>query len=242
MIGLGLSIPALALAGRRDPRAFLGAAALGYRDAAVLPSLELSGSNVTSWTDLINGGVASQATSGAKPLWSASGLNGMPSVLFDGIDDYLEQAAHSYPTGQFEIWTLLDNSALPADTTSRWAVGFGTSAPAGIGRGVSSGVNRARGIAGAGAANNAFVDLTGPHIVRLRVEAGQATISVDGGPGSAVSIGAVGSGRLRIGSRADSTPGQFWNGSIAVHLVTTLLSSALEAETLRWIQVRGRLA
>jgi hypothetical protein len=54
-------------------------------------ALSLSdGDPVSSWTDSSgNGRHATQGTSGARPIYKTSILNGQPVVRFDGVDDYL---------------------------------------------------------------------------------------------------------------------------------------------------------
>lgn len=48
---------------------------------------------VSSWTDSSGqGNHAAQATSTRRPLYTASALNGLPGVTFDGTDDVLETA------------------------------------------------------------------------------------------------------------------------------------------------------
>lgn len=51
------------------------------------------GAAVSSWTDRVNGRTVSQAASGNRPLFRAAGLNGRPSVQFDGVNDYLGLSA-----------------------------------------------------------------------------------------------------------------------------------------------------
>jgi hypothetical protein len=50
---------------------------------------QADGSQVATWTDRVNNISVTQATLSARPLYDANGLNGKPSVSFDGIDDFL---------------------------------------------------------------------------------------------------------------------------------------------------------
>lgn len=54
-------------------------------------SLSLSNNDpVSSWSDSsANGYTLSQGTSGNRPLFKTSGINGLGAVLFDGTDDYM---------------------------------------------------------------------------------------------------------------------------------------------------------
>lgn len=49
--------------------------------------ITLNGSNVSQWDDQSgNGKNLTQATAGSQPLYVASGINGFPSLTFDGVD------------------------------------------------------------------------------------------------------------------------------------------------------------
>lgn len=63
-------------------RADVGAIGEGGNQAA-------NGEGVTEWRDLLSGSLltASQSESDAMPTWSADGINGKPSLLFDGEND-----------------------------------------------------------------------------------------------------------------------------------------------------------
>ena len=61
----------------------------GWWDASALGLSD--GDAVASWSDLSgNSRTLAQGTSGARPAYRATGLNGKPAVDFDGSDDYLE--------------------------------------------------------------------------------------------------------------------------------------------------------
>ena len=70
-----------------------------------------SGSNVTSWTDLTgNGHNATQSTAGDQPTFVSNGLNGNPTVQFNGIADSLSIAGQPITSQQFTILAVLTNS------------------------------------------------------------------------------------------------------------------------------------
>lgn len=50
---------------------------------------------VKTWTGRRNGEVVSQSTITQQPIWNASGQNGMPTILFDGVDDELQAVGSS---------------------------------------------------------------------------------------------------------------------------------------------------
>ena len=62
-----------------------------YTDSARTTPVAANDDPVGALSDLSgNGYHATQATSSKRPLYKASGINSMPSVQTDGVDDYLE--------------------------------------------------------------------------------------------------------------------------------------------------------
>jgi len=232
------------------PRA-LGASLFGYWDAENLATLTLSGANVTTWADLVGGYAATQATSGFKPAWSASGFGSRAGINFDGTDDYLEFASPPFPAGSAgsEIWVLVRQDALAADTTTRQAAGYGSSGNTmrQIERVVTSGVNRARSRTGDGAsgvfAANASIDFSGYHLARAAFSPTQTSFALDGTAlvSSSVVPGTTAT-RLRIGAGSSTSPSGFWQGSINAVLVTGLLSDAQAAQLTAYFKSRGGIA
>jgi hypothetical protein len=93
MIGRIGSVGRLGLQGGRLPRAWtpaqLPALAL-WLDAADTSTITLNGSNVSQWNDKSgNGRHVLQATASQQPSYNATGLNGKPTVVFDGVGDIL---------------------------------------------------------------------------------------------------------------------------------------------------------
>jgi hypothetical protein len=63
---------------------------LGFFSASNETDVIRTGNAVISWTDLsINGNDAVQTITGSKPNYNATGLNGSPTIRYDGINDYL---------------------------------------------------------------------------------------------------------------------------------------------------------
>jgi hypothetical protein len=61
-----------------------------WLDASDAGTITLNGANVSQWNDKSgNGKHATQATAAAQPDFSATGLNGKPSINFAGTTDYL---------------------------------------------------------------------------------------------------------------------------------------------------------
>jgi hypothetical protein len=70
---------------------------LAADDAA---TLTLNGTAVTQWNDKSGKGRhALQATAASQPTYTANGLNGLPVVSFDGVNDFLQIAA-SFSLGE----------------------------------------------------------------------------------------------------------------------------------------------
>lgn len=74
------------------PATILGSALLAWFRADL--GITLNGSNVSAWADQSgNGHHLIQNTATNQPAFEAAGLGGKPSVLFDGVDNYLVSAA-----------------------------------------------------------------------------------------------------------------------------------------------------
>ncbi|HVW26869.1 MAG TPA: hypothetical protein VHC69_15980, partial [Polyangiaceae bacterium] len=64
----------------------------------------LNSSTVSAWADQSgNGHDFSQATASFQPTYAASGLNGYPTITFDGSNDYMSNSVGSQSSGQV-IW------------------------------------------------------------------------------------------------------------------------------------------
>lgn len=248
MIGLSMGINLVGGSATGWSPAALGASLLGWWDAERSDKLSLSGSAVTSWTDLVGGYVASQAISASKPIYSATSFNNRPGLTFDGLDDELTLASVPFPTGAAacEIWKAIDQTALAADTTTRnlFSFGGGTGATARrLRRDVLGGVNRALMATGDGATaigpNNANVDFSGRHVVRGIVGAPTVEIHVDGVTGGTSNVvSATGAVRTRIGASDATTPGGFMQGVVSAVLVTAPLTAPEAASLYAYLNAR----
>jgi hypothetical protein len=259
MLGVGVGLGLRGTGIRReqknyDPLAALGTDIYEYWDTnradTISETTDATYSNaVSAWLGLVTGANLAQSTPNLKPTYSPTAFAGAPCIVLDGIQQYLTCTDAALlallPSGASpcEIWALLSQDALPADTTERYAVGYsGTSVTTGraISRYVNAGVNRARGRTGTGAAatsvNDAAVDFSGIHVIRQIVGATQSSLSVDGG---ALTNGAVvpstTNSRFRVGAISASGPSNYWQGKVAAVLITKPLSDDKAADLHRYL-------
>ncbi|MCK1367602.1 hypothetical protein [Bradyrhizobium sp. 62] len=224
-----------------SPVAALGADLIAYWDVN-RPDL-ITGLNVSSWRDIVAGYPAVQATGSAQPVYSISSFNGAPGIAFDGASQQLTctdaafLAALPSGAGPYEIWALIQQDALPADTTERIAVAVGGASLVtgrALSRIVTSATNRARSRTGNGAAStnidDTAVDLSTRHVLRLAVGATSSALTVDGGtPSTASVVPSTTNTRLRLGASNATAAVNFWQGQIAAILITQPLSAAKAA-------------
>jgi len=224
----------------------LGDALLAYWDAEASSSLTLAGSNVTTWTDCKNGHAPTQAISGSKPLWSATGFNGRPAVIFDGVDDYLSiLGTIPFPQGTdpCELWAITDFAAGNAVTSS--IIGWGDGVNAVTNRALRRlGTGYANALFGNGTTNsvvtNATIVLTGKRILRARFEQAQGTVYVDGG-NPATTIATLNSNTANNFALGQGILGanNYMKGAISAILVTTLLSTDQATQLTTFLKLRG---
>lgn len=227
----------------------LGADLLADWNAEIASSLTLAGSNVTTWTDTKNGYAATQSVSGSKAAYSATSLNGRPGLTFDGIDDFLELASQPFPSGAnaCEIWALLDQTALAADTATRIIASYGGSASTirrAIERRVISGANRAAAVVFSAVASNGNVVFSGRHVVRGAIGATESSCHVDGIAPAAptAAVPATGTERMRIGAISNTSPGNYFQGVINRLLFVRPLSVDNAAALTSYLKARGGIA
>jgi hypothetical protein len=234
------------------PEVFLGASLLGFWDAERNAMITQSGGLVSSWTDVVGGYAAVQATAGSKPTVSATGFNGRQAVALDGIDDFLELIGVPFPTGASpcEIWALVDQTALPADTTLRFIFSYGGAATATtrtIGRTVTSGVNRVYILSGDGSAapsTTATPAFDGRHVARGIITATTFNAAIDDTLGDVprASVSATGTERVRIGAISRTTAVNFYQGLVNAILVTAPLTTPQAAQLMAYLKKRGGIA
>lgn len=232
-----------------DPVDYFGTDLIEYWDAQRNDTLTtLTDSTytnvVSSWLGLKLGSNLTMSTPGLKPTYLPEGLDfgggvKRPCLDFDGTAQYLTctdsalLAALPATNVPSEMWMLLKQEALAADTGERYAGGWcGSSVITGrtISRIVTTGVNRARGRTGIGASatsvDGTAVDFSGIHVIRHIVGATQSSLSVDGG--SLITASAVPSTtntRFRAGAIPAAGASNYWKGKIAAIFVTKPLTT-----------------
>lgn len=65
------------------------------------------GTGVSAWADQTgNGYTLSQAAGGQQPAYNATGLNGKPTITFDGTDDFMSNASLDLPAAPYFYWMV----------------------------------------------------------------------------------------------------------------------------------------
>lgn len=67
----------------------LGSSLAAWWSALQSSSITLAGSNVTAWASIVGGISATQVTGANQPTYAASGLNGLPTISFNGSSSYM---------------------------------------------------------------------------------------------------------------------------------------------------------
>lgn len=230
---------------RLPAQIIMGAAALGYWDMLRSDLVTLNGAQIVTWTDIIGGYQATQAVSSARPLASPAGFNGGPAANFDGTDDELTLPSVPFPVGASpcNIYLLVDQTAIAADATTRYAFSYGnlSAERRSVGRLVGGGINRAVSSVSATNASNTAVDFSGKHVLVERVTATDHKVDVDGLLGGVTAVvPATTSVRVRIGALPPSVAVSFWQGLIAAILITdgSETQGQIDALTNNW-KARG---
>ena len=230
----------------------LGEALHDLWDAERGGDLTLSGGAVTAWASARNGYLAVQATSAARPLWSATGFNGRPGVSFDGIDDELTyEGVGLFPIGATpcEIWWLGSQDAPASDTGVRYAFAYGgggTSVNRALRRSVPFGNNAANANVGSGSVvtvSSAPGNYDGRCVHRLVVGAAGSRVDLNGVAGSTTGVVPATTGvRTRLGASTAAAAGGFLQGVTSLVAVTALLSDPQASRMLGWLKARGGIA
>jgi hypothetical protein len=251
-LGLGLGLTDGAVLVSRGPTGFLGSSLLAYWDAEASSSLTLSANSVTTWTDTVAGYAPTQSVSGSKPTYSATGFNGRPGITFDGTDDYLLLSSSGIPSGavDLELWVLIDQTSLVADTTDRYPLSIGGAASVNnqvrLMRSVVTDVNRAGARAGNGTTNSAVTtgaaDFSGRHVVRAKFNQSGFSASIDGNAlaSSASIIPNTNGTAIAIG--AQLTGGGAAKCVMSAALITSALNADQAAQLTQYLKARGGIA
>lgn len=233
-----------------SPVVALGSNLIAYLDANRSDLITQSGS-VSAWRDIVAGYTFSQGTGAARPLYSATGFNGSPAVLFDGIDDNMSSLdaalLANFPPTAAELWVLAGNTALPADAATRSAAAFGggtTAFQLCVRRTVITSVNRGQGSAGNGSTSvtsiEGTIDLSSRHVMRSIATNSAISIEIDGVVSTPAAVTTnIGAARAVVGALAGGTS-NFWQGPVAAVLITKPLPTD-QADSLRTYLMNRRM-
>lgn len=233
----------------------LGSSLIAWWTADRADLMTLSGSQVSSWRDVVAGYNAVQAVSGSRPVYSAGSFNGAPGVTFDGLDDCLEivPAPAAFPSGSAggEMWAVVDQAAqTPSDTSSRRPFSYGnlSATRRTLRRAVSGGVSRGGFGAGNGTTETLTLDMdvefTGRHLMRGVATATGAAVAIDGEPLPAETAGvpATTLERMRLGANPASGSGSdFWLGQLRDIIITGPLTGDEVVALTAWALPRRML-
>lgn len=224
--------------------AALGTSLLGWFDAERPDKLTLNGSTVQTWTDIAGGLAPTQATASLQPAYSATGFNNRPSVTPDGVDDFLNVESCPFP-GVCEVWALVDQKALAADTTVRVIISFGGTLSASrtsVQRSVAAGVNQLQAVIGNGSAGVAVThtaDFSGKSVVRLISDGANAKLELNGVGMSNVAVTpSIGNTRTRLFAANSTSAANFWGSPVNTIAITGLLTAAQATSMYAYLNAR----
>lgn len=240
---LGAGLGRLGAAGGSfDVVAVLGSDLVEAWDASRSAMTDDGAGLISALVGLKSGYILSAATT-ARPTYSATSFNGAPGLTFNGTANAMTcttaglLAALPAAAGACELWALVSQAALVADTGARYAMGYGAAVNTGrvIGRGVATGVNRGRVGTGDGSAlqlrNEGTIDLSTRHVIRATIGATESVVYIDGVASTALSVvPSTTASRVVLGANPAVSPGNFWEGVIAFAAITLPLSVARAAD------------
>lgn len=197
----------------------------GWWNPREVLTLSLSGGAVETYRNVIGSALLIQTTGSRRPVWNGDAFgSGRPGLVFDGMDDRLERpAVPPFASGADpgEIWAVVRQDALVADTGTRIAVSAGSSASnqRAAARIVASGANRAQAIGRDGTSQQFAQDTTvafgARHVLRCVFDTTSVSLEIDGVVTTTVTSAlGTGTGRSALGCNAGTTPANFWNGAI----------------------------
>lgn len=244
--------------GSADPIAFLGDDLKLWWDAhpdtwGGTGSITQSGGAITSWKDNVRAlDMTVSASCSTGPVWSATSFGGAPGVTFNGTSDCLTVAIPSgFPSADqpSEMWVLVEQNALVADTNGRTAFSYGAdggNVSRHIARVVVSSNNRPRGVVGCCGGASTLVtgtttNFSQRHVIRLAVGATQSILTVDNSEQvSAIVTPATTATRMRLGQTAAGSPtaNAYWTGDIAVAALVAPLNADKVAQFTSYLMAR----
>lgn len=200
---------------------------------------------VSSWRGIVTGANLAQSTPNLKPVYSPGSFASAPSVVFDGVQQWLKCTDAAFlallPSGSnpCEIWVLCSQDVAAADATTRHVAGYSATSVVN-GRSLArlpvGGVNRARSYTGTGAAastvTDTVVDLSGIHVMRGIFGATQTSLQTDGNTpinGAVVPVTSA-PALFMVGSIPALAASNWWQGKVSDILVTKPLSAQKAAD------------
>jgi len=186
------------------------------------------------------------AVTTARPTWTSTAFNTLyTGMTFDGTTDVIGTATgvSGLITGATAgyIFTVVDQTALVADTGQRTIGGYGATGAGGgrfLLRTVTSGANRLRISTGTAAPlDDVSVDFSSRHMV-LAGFAASGVISgwIDGAvtspATSATTVPNTGTSRVRLGASINTSADLFWQGVIRHFMVLTGALTAVDIDKL----------
>lgn len=230
----------------------LGDKLLAFYDAEDAGTIVQSSGLVSSWTDKKTGVALTQGAMNQQPVYQPNGLNGRPTVFFDGTDDALTKPGVGIlplALANNEIWGLADSLTAEASSIVRLMFHWGAIGGANPGRRSAerrqaAGSSRFSGTVGNGVAAVTPVPppFSGVHTFRNFVDATTSTSVLDGTASASVAASgpAVNPVATALGAgHTETGPSNFFWGSINNIVVTTLLTADEAAQLLAWQKARG---
>lgn len=209
-----------------------------------------SGTEVTSWRDVVGGYEKIQAISSVRPAWSATSFNGAPAVRYDGIDDQLTLTGVPLPfpigAAPCEVWIILDNEALSSDASTRRIFAYGgiTNSSRAVTVSGTGGTQRVGANVGTGAATvfsqSAVPDASGRHAVRAIFSATGVSVAIDGGSPTAETSGVPATTNTMVRSGAATNGAGPFLGKIRHILVTAPLNGTKLTNLWVWASEQRR--
>lgn len=177
-------------------------------DATDRGAISVSVSSVTAWSSSIGLCTAAQGTGSKQPTYNATGINGRPSIDFDGSADFMSLSSYTAPLADRIIVAVVNPSDL---STGRWLLDFD------VGRTIvavnESSIGNQIGYYGAGWADSGVAATTGVQILTWEFRAGTTKfykngvlLATDAVNAVATALGGV---AAAIGSNNGGTSGFF---------------------------------
>lgn len=224
-----------------DPKNVTGLTVWLKADAGITKD----GSNLVSdWTDQSgNGNNFSQSTAGNKPVYTASAQNSLPTIVFDGSNDYLTTAA-SVTLGTYTLFAVVSRPTWAASSYGGlWGHNFASNGSAGRAVGVTGGALNSWQNNEFFSCGNGYNLTPGPyafgpigtmtnnsyHMISVGLGSADSFLRKDGASIVRVSNNAAvtsSSTRMSLGTWYLAATSDFWGGGIAEVLIYNSVLSA----------------